>query len=91
MGSILIILHSPGFNFLFRIVQGQKPVRVQAFNGRFRDECLNSHEFESLEDARMKIEAWRIDYNDYRPHSSLGQLTPREFADQFQQQRVAWG
>ena len=71
-----------------------KPVEnayIESFNGRFRDECLNSHEFVSLEDARMKIEAWRIDYNDYRPHSSLGQLTPSEFADQFQQQRVAWG
>ena len=71
-----------------------KPVEnayIESFNGRFRDECLNSHEFESLEDARKKIEAWRIDYNDYRPHSSLGQLTPREYADQFQPQRVAWG
>ena len=71
-----------------------KPVEnayIESFNGRFRDECLNSHEFVSLKDARMKIEAWRIDYNDYRPHSSLGQLTPSEFADQFQQQRVAWG
>ena len=71
-----------------------KPVEnayIESFNGRFRDECLNSHEFESLEDARNKIEAWRIDYNDYRPHSSLGQLTPSEFADQFQQLRVALG
>ena len=47
-----------------------KPVEnayIESFNGRFRDECLNSDEFESLEDARRKIEAWRIDYNDYRP------------------------
>ena len=64
---------------------------IERFNGRFRDECLNSHEFVSLGDARNKIEAWRIDYNDYRPHSSLGQLTPSEFADQFQQQRAALG
>ena len=59
---------------------------IESFNGRFRDECLNSHEFESLADASKKIEAWRIDYNNHRPHSSLGQLTPREYADQFQPQ-----
>ena len=61
-----------------------KPVEnayVESFNGRFRDECQNSHEFVSLEDSRRKIEAWRIDYNDHRPHSSLGWLTPREYAD----------
>jgi putative transposase len=42
---------------------------------------LNSHWFLSLEDAREKIEAWRMDYNGYRPHSSLGKLTPAEFRD----------
>jgi putative transposase len=52
---------------------------VESFNGSFRDECLNAHWFLSLEDAAEKIEAWRIEYNEYRPHSSLNGLTPAEF------------
>ncbi len=53
---------------------------VERFNGRFRDECLNTHWFLSLEDARAKIEAWRRDFNETRPHTSLGFRTPAEFA-----------
>ncbi|WP_417339047.1 IS3 family transposase [Halomonas kashgarensis] len=53
---------------------------VESFNGKFRAECLNIHWFLSLDDARQKIEAWRQDYNQLRPHSSLGWLTPEEFA-----------
>lgn len=53
---------------------------IESFNGSFRDECLNAHWFLSLEDARAKIEAWRIEYNDFRPHSSLGNMTPAEYA-----------
>jgi transposase InsO family protein len=45
-----------------------------------RDECLNSHWFISMEDAKTIIERWRVDYNERRPHSSLGQLTPADFA-----------
>src|SRR5687767_6064396 len=52
---------------------------IEAFNGRLRDECLNVHQFTSTDDARAKIEAWRVDYNARRPHSSLGHLTPNEF------------
>ena len=54
---------------------------VESFNGRFRDECLNEHWFPTLEEARGLIEAWRQDYNTVRPHSSLGDLTPTEFAE----------
>ncbi len=51
------------------------------FDGRgFRDECLNVNWFLSLPDARNKIEAWRVEYNKWRPHSSLGNMTPRDFA-----------
>ncbi len=53
---------------------------VESFNGRLRDECLNAHWFLSLDDARDKIEAWRRFYNESRPHSALGDRTPREFA-----------
>lgn len=55
---------------------------IESFNGKFRDECLNEHWFLSLEDARRTIEEWRIDYNENRPHTSLGDLTPKEFAGQ---------
>lgn len=53
---------------------------VESFNGRFRDECLNEHLFSSLAAARRIIEAWRIDYNTARPHTSLDGLTPAAFA-----------
>lgn len=62
-----------------------KPVEnavLESFNGRLRDEWLNANVFVSLHDVRHKIEAWRIDYNENRPHSSLGYLTPREFMKQ---------
>jgi putative transposase len=55
---------------------------IESFNARLRDECLNEHFFVSLADARFKIEKWRLDYNRERPHSSLGNLTPEEFAAQ---------
>jgi putative transposase len=53
---------------------------IEAFNGRLRQECLNQHWFLSLDDARAKIEAWRVAYNEARPHGSLGWATPAEFA-----------
>ena len=53
---------------------------IESFNGRLRDECLNAHWFLSLADARAKIEAWRRDYNESRPHTSLGWMTPVEYA-----------
>ena len=53
---------------------------VESFNGRFRDECLNEHLFGSLASARQIIEAWRIDFNTERPHTSLDGLTPAAFA-----------
>jgi hypothetical protein len=51
---------------------------------RDRDECLNVTGFLSREDAREKIEKWRKDDNGFRPRSSLGDLTPRQFADKFE-------
>ena len=66
-------------------IQPGKPVQnafIESFNSKLRDECLNEHVFRDLAEARQRIEAWRYDYNWFRPHSSLGALTPREFADQ---------
>lgn len=53
---------------------------VESFNGRLRDECLNSHWFVSLQDAKRRLEAWRTDYNESRPQEALGNRTPLEFA-----------
>lgn len=61
-----------------------KPIEncfVESFNGKFRDECLNQHWFIDLADARLKIETWRLDYNQVRPHSSLGGVPPAEYAE----------
>ena len=57
----------------------------ESFNGKFRDEllnreCLNENWFLSLDDAREKVEAWRQDYNNERPHSALGQMAPARYA-----------
>ena len=68
-----------------------KPVEnahIESFNGRLRDECLNGQQFVSLADAAAKIGAWRVDYNQHRPHGALGHLTPMEFAAERQDQRT---
>jgi putative transposase len=57
------------------------------FNGRFRDECLNGHQFVLLADAQVIIEAWWRNCNHSRPHSSLGHLTPNESV---MQRQVIW-
>ena len=64
-------------------IQPGKPVQnafVESFNGRLRDECLNANWFTSLHDARRKVEEWRQDYNQQRPHSSMGYVAPAVFA-----------
>ena len=53
---------------------------IESFNGKFRDELLNGWQFDSLQEARVIIEDWRIDYNWKRPHTAHGDLTPSEFA-----------
>ena len=57
---------------------------IEAFNSRFRDECLNLHWFDSLEEAQATIEAWRVDYNTERPHGALGQQPPAAFSQAWQ-------
>jgi putative transposase len=66
-------------------IQPGKPQQngyVESFNGKLRDECLNVNWFENLWDARQKIAAWRVEYNEERPHSALGYQTPAAFARQ---------
>ena len=63
-------------------IQPGKPIQnafIESFNGKMRDECLNEHWFRTLSEARWTIQAWRRDYNEVRPHSSLGNRTPQEF------------
>jgi putative transposase len=57
---------------------------IESFNGRLRDEGSNVHQFVSMAETQDIIEAWRLDYNQRRPHRSLGHLTPNEFVRQRQ-------
>jgi putative transposase len=64
-------------------IQPGKPTQnaqVESFHGRLREECLNVSWFQNLFDAKRKIAGWRTEYNEERPHSSLGYLTPKEYA-----------
>lgn len=65
------------------LIQPGRPMQngyIESFNGKFRDECLNEHWFETLAQARETITTWRKDYNEVRPHSSLGRIPPASFA-----------
>ena len=53
---------------------------IESFHDKLRDECLNREIFSSLLEARLVLEQWRVEYNQHRPHSALGYLTPTEFA-----------
>ncbi len=55
---------------------------IESFNGRFRDECLNEHWFQTLHQVRKEIAAWRLDYNEVRPHGSIGRMPPARLAEQ---------
>ncbi len=69
-----------------------KPIQnafIESFNGRLRDELLNETLFSSLAHARSALSNWRIDYNNHRPHSGLGWLTPAEFAQTINPRRDA--
>ncbi len=61
---------------------------IESFNGRLRDECLNTHLFWSIEDAREKLEKWRVDYNVHRPHSALANLPPAAFAKALRERKL---
>ena len=72
-----------------QFIRPGKPVEnafCESFNGKLRDECLNANWFASLPDAQRTIEQWRCDYNDVRPHKSLGRRTPSEFTKELQKE-----
>jgi putative transposase len=58
------------------------PATLESFNGSFRDECLSLNWFLSLEDAREKIQVFKEEYNDFRPHSAIARLTPNKVVQQ---------
>ena len=73
--------HQAGVKLDF--IRPGRPVQngyMESFNGRLRDECLNSEVFSNLADAREKLHCWQRDYNQTRPHSALADRTPEEFA-----------
>jgi len=82
--SVAVLRWVPG-RVTWHYIEPGKPVQnayIESFNSRLRDECLNEHAFLNLAEAREIIASWRLDYNHVRPHSSLGALTPIEFAQQ---------
>jgi putative transposase len=77
--------HDHGVGLAF--IRPGKPVEnayCESFNGKFRDECLNTHWFLNVADAQREIERWRVEYNTERPHKNLGRRTPAEFTRDLQ-------
>jgi putative transposase len=73
--------HENGVQLHF--IRPGKPVEnayIESFNGRLRDECLNANIFYTLDEAKSIVEKWREDYNNWRPHSGLGNETPSDYA-----------
>jgi putative transposase len=86
-GRMIEIARAAREHFDILIIRPGKPVdnaHIESFNGRLRDECLNSKWFESLDDARRALQDWRRDYNEVRPHSSLWDMPPSAFAARIQ-------
>jgi len=84
MTSLAMLAWAASHRVRLHYIAPGKPTQnafIESFNGRFRDECLNEHVFQTLAEARRTIETWREDYNARRPHKSLGHLTPNEFAE----------
>jgi putative transposase len=76
-------------NVRLDFIRPGKPVEnafIESFNGKLRHECLNQHYFKTLEEAKNKVEDWRIWYNEFRPHQTLSGLTPAECFKQWQEQ-----
>ena len=70
------------------LIQPGRPMQngyIESFNGRFRDECLNENWFETLSQAREAIAIWRQDYNEVRPHGTIGRIPPAAFAARHRQ------
>ena len=83
--SRAFIAWAQGHRIRHILIEPGRPMQngyIESFNGRFRDECLNEHWFETLHQARTEIAKWRRDYNEVRPHGSIGRIPPARFAEQ---------
>jgi putative transposase len=90
--SMAILRWSQDRHIDWHYIAPGKPMQngfIESFNGSFRDECLNETLFSSLPEARVRITDWKEHYNSQRPHSSLGNLTPDEFARQLALEKQA--
>lgn len=87
--AILKWCHEQGVRWDY--IQPGKPQQngyIESFNGKLRDECLNENWFTGLQEARRLVEEWREEYNERRPHSSLGGRTPNEVARDVPEKRT---
>lgn len=87
--SRAFIAWAQGHGIRYILIEPGRPMQngyIESFNGRFRDECLNEHWFETLHQARTEIAKWRRDYNEVRPHGSIGRIPPARFAEQHRRQ-----
>lgn len=92
MTSMAVLQWCQETNIEWHYIAPGKPMQnafVESFNGSFRDECLNETLFSSLSEARKKVAEWKEDYNQIRPHSSLGNMAPYEFAMKNTLQKLA--
>ena len=83
--SMAILKWVQGNSIDWHYIQPGKPTQnafIESFTGKLRDECLNKTLFTSLAEAKRELEIWKEDYNNNRPHSSIGYMTPNEFAQQ---------
>ena len=81
--SRVLDVWAQGHGVKLRYIEPGKPMQnpyIESFNGKFRDECLNQHWFMNVVEAKQIIESWRREYNEVRPHSSLANVPPAEFA-----------
>ena len=88
--AILKWVQNNGINWHY--IQPGKPTQnayIESFNGKLRDEFLNETLFASLHDAREELTKWQEDYNNCRPHSSIGNLTPSEFVEKIKMDKLA--
>ncbi|PHS04324.1 MAG: hypothetical protein COA78_16825 [Blastopirellula sp.] len=88
--AILRLVQETGLDWHY--IAPDKPTQnafIESFNGKLRDECLNENLFSSLADAKDVLKDWEEDYNHHRPHASLGNLTPQEFAQKMRVDKLA--
>ena len=90
--SMAILRWVPETGIDWHYISPGKPTQnafIESFNGKLHDECLNETLFSLLVEAREMLEAWQVDYNNQRPHSALGNLTPMEFAGKMNMDKLA--